>query len=106
MGDRTLLIFFFCHLLCCTHIFRAVITIIFPFPWTYPDSRGLQKVDLKFAFFLFIFDVCSLARTPLVEDGEAALSSTFRTSNLILFFFLFFLAVPWGLWDLSSPTRD
>ena len=80
----------FCHLLCCTHTFTAVITIIFPFPWIFPDSRGLKKIDLKFAFVLFIFDVCSLVRTPLVGDGEAALSFTFRTSNLILFFFLFF----------------
>lgn len=86
MGNRMLL-FLFCHLLCCTYI-RAVITIIFLFPWTFPDSRGLQKIDVSLLVSFYIW--CLLFSKDSISWGwEAALSFTFRTSHLILIFLSF-----------------
>ena len=46
---------------------------------------------------------CDANHHHLVKVGPAR----FSTVELLVFpFFLYFLAVPHGLWDLSSPTRD
>ena len=64
----------------------------------------LMKSDLSI-FFCVSYAFCALVKKslPILRSQRCSL----RFSSEVCFgCFSFFLAVPWGMWDLGSPTRD
>ena len=64
-------------------------------PWTQVNTQGLEKPHtLLFLAFIGRGGVMGKC-APIITN------SVIRPP-----WYLFFLAAPWGLWDLSSPSRD